>query len=294
MASTARTDAQRAASRRNGARSTGPRTTEGRVRSSVNRTTHGLNSVRLLLPTEDVAEYQQHVDEWIESLSPGTPAERQIVLLIGDLTWRLRRIGRIEERRALALLDDHVEKTPEWRTRAKAQELVTVLDTLGSLVNTSAIPVPSAALAGFLGGVRGVMQMLDGLRELLPVSAWPEAEVCAFLLAEKNLARDADAEEHVTTTFTAVGAAATALASALRAVDVRLEAAVQKAREAASTTELLADDEDRRFERHRRLLDTAVSRQLDLLTKLKTLPRPVELSGSFERPPRVELRVVTK
>jgi hypothetical protein len=41
-------------------------------------------------------------------------------------------------------------------------------------------------LGGFLGGVRGVTQMLEALHEAIPFELWPEAEVCAFVMAEKK------------------------------------------------------------------------------------------------------------
>ena len=258
MASTTRSEAQRAASRCNGAHGTGPRSADGRVRSSMNRTVHGLNSVRLLLATEDVEEYRQHVHEWTTSLAPATPAEHQIAMLIGDLAWRLKRVSRIEERRALTLLDDLVERTPEWQMRKQAHELATALDTVSRIVSTSAVPVPSGALGGFLAGVSGVVQMLDAVRELLPVDMWPEIEVCAFLAARSALAKDANSEERVTETFNAIGATACTLATALRALARLLDAAIEKTRTAISTTTLLVDDEDRRFERHRRILETGI------------------------------------
>jgi hypothetical protein len=137
------------------------------MRSSMNRTVHALNSVRLLLPTEDVAEYQQLVDEWTESLAPATGAERQVVLLVANLAWRLKRVGRIEERRALALLGDEVERSPEWQARRKVQDLTVALDTLARLVSSMPLPVPTATLGSFLGGVRGIVAMLDGVCDVL-------------------------------------------------------------------------------------------------------------------------------
>ncbi|WP_242353873.1 hypothetical protein [Anaeromyxobacter sp. SG64] len=287
-----RTESQRAASRINGSRSKGPRSAEGRVRSSMNRTVHALNATRLLLATEDVAEYQRHVGEWVESLVPVTPAERQIVLLIADQAWRLRRVSRIEERRALAVLDSLVENTPEWAMRSKAQQLLTALDTVGELVTTSKLPVPTMALAAFLGGLRGVIAMLDEVRELLPVEMWPQAHAALFLSAEKALAKEADTEEQVTATFTALGTSATVLATALRTVAPALDAAVEKARSAISTDTLLADDGDKQFERHRRILEASMSRQLDLLAKVKAAAQAAAASGSSERAAPVELRVV--
>lgn len=287
-----RTEAQRAASRINGSRSKGPRSAAGRVRSSMNRTVHALNATRLLLATEDVAVYQQHVDEWVESLAPVTPAERQIVLLVADQAWRLRRVSRIEERRALALLDSLVENTPEWVMRSKAQQLLTALDTVGQVVATSQLPVPTQVLAGFLGGVRGVVAMVDDVREHLPVEMWPQAQAGFFLSAEKALAKEADTKEQVVATFTCLGTTATILATAIRDIAPALDAAIEKARTTISTDTLLVDDEDKRFERHRRILEVSMSRQLDLLAKVKAAAQAAAASGSSERAAPVELRVV--
>jgi hypothetical protein len=291
MASTPRSDAQRAASRRNGARSSGPRTPEGRVRSSANRTTHWLNSVRLLLATEDADEYRQHLDEWVRSLGPATAAEHQIVQLVADLMWRLKRVERIEQRRALAILGDLVEQTPEWAARARARDVVLGLDTVARMVATSPLPVPTSKTAGFLAGVRGVENLLEQLRAALDPASWPDGVVSVFRAAVEKLAEDTVMETEVSETFTGVGTTAAALATSLRDLLPALDASVEKARTATSTETLLLDDEDRRFERHRRILEASVARQLDLLAKVRAVARPAA-SGSFERAPQVELRVV--
>ncbi|HUL57621.1 MAG TPA: hypothetical protein VLU43_00010 [Anaeromyxobacteraceae bacterium] len=291
MPSTPRTDAQRAASRRNGARSTGPRTPEGRIRSSANRTTHGLNSVRLLLATEDAEEYRLHLTEWVQSLGPATAAEHQIVQLVADLMWRLKRVERIEQRRALAILGDLVEQTPEWAVRAHARDVVLGLDTVARMVASSPLPVPTTRAGAFLAGLRGVENLVEKFRTALAPELWPEAGVCAFLGAVKNLAQEIDTEASVSATFTATGTTAAALATAVRDLLPALDAAIDKARTAISTETLLVDDEDRRFERHRRIMEASVARQLDLLAKVRAVARPAA-SGSFERAPQVELRVI--
>lgn len=290
MGNISRTEAQRAASRRNGARSAGPRSSEGRIRSSANAIVHGLNSVRLLLPTEQESEYRQHLEEWVRSLAPASPAEHQIVQLVADLMWRLKRIERIEQRRAAAVLDEMVELTPEASTRAQVKDLALALDTVERMVGTSAVPVPTSVMAGFVAGVRGVEQMVEALRASLSPEAWPEAAVCLFLRAVMKLVDEVEAEASVSESFTVVGSASAALATALRALEPSLQAAVDKARAALSTNTLLVDDEDRRFERHRRILEASMARQLDLLAKVRAACPAA--SGSFERAPQVELRLV--
>jgi len=287
-----RTAAQTAASRANGARSRGPRTPDGRTRSSANRVIHGLNSVHLLLATEDLEEYRQHLLEWNQSLAPATAAEHQIVQLVADLVWRLKRVGRIEDRRALAILEELAEQTPEWKTKSQAQDLLLGLDTIARLVESSDLPVPTSTIGGFVAGVRGVEHLLELLRTSLAAELWPETEAGAFLGAVRRLADQVGTEVTASQAFSAVGLAAGLLGVAVRALIPDLEADVERARLALSTETLLVDDEDRRYERHRRILEASVARQLELFSKVRALALPAASSGSFERAPQVELRVV--
>jgi len=80
----------------NAQHSTGPRTDEGKERSSLNAIKHGLTSQAILLPTEDAAAYEQHVREHITAYHPQDPIEKQLVQLIADLGWRLNRITILE------------------------------------------------------------------------------------------------------------------------------------------------------------------------------------------------------
>jgi hypothetical protein len=158
----------------------------------------------------------------------------------------------------------------------------------GGLVS---LAVPTSKTAAFLAGVRGVENLLEQLRAALDPALWPDGMVSVFRAAIEKLATDTVMETEVTETFTAVGTTAAALATSVRDLLPALDAAVEKARTAISTETLLVDDEDRRFERHRRILEASVARQLDLLAKVRAVARPAA-SGSFERAPQVELRVV--
>ena len=92
MTSVARLTANRA----NAMRSTGPRTLEGKARSSMNATTHGLRSRQPLLADEDPAEYEALAAALVEQLAPETAVEELIVDDITSLVWRLRRAARVE------------------------------------------------------------------------------------------------------------------------------------------------------------------------------------------------------
>jgi hypothetical protein len=89
-------EAQLEANRANAMLSTGPRTEEGRQRSSMNATKHGLAGRTVLLPREDPEKYAAFVKEIVDSWQPANPKERELAQLVADQQWRLRRIRDIE------------------------------------------------------------------------------------------------------------------------------------------------------------------------------------------------------
>ena len=76
--------------------STGPRTPEGKARSSQNALKHGLTSRLPVLPTEDPAAYQQHCKQFHDEHEPATATEFQLVQELADTAWRLNRIPLLE------------------------------------------------------------------------------------------------------------------------------------------------------------------------------------------------------
>jgi hypothetical protein len=91
------TDAQLEANRANALLSTGPRSEEGRERSSLNAMKHGLTGRTVVLPKEDKEEYRAFCKRMIDSLHPATPVEEELAQSIADQYWRLRRVRAIEE-----------------------------------------------------------------------------------------------------------------------------------------------------------------------------------------------------
>ena len=77
--------------------STGPKTPEGKLRSSINSTRHGLTGRTVVLPNEDHDLYRTFAAEIVESLQPETPIERQLAQTVADTQWRLNRLRSIEE-----------------------------------------------------------------------------------------------------------------------------------------------------------------------------------------------------
>jgi hypothetical protein len=84
-------------SQTNQSKSTGPRTPEGKERSSHNALRHGLTGRIVVLPSEDLAVYQAFCKELMADLAPETPVERQYAQTFCDTQWRLNRARSIED-----------------------------------------------------------------------------------------------------------------------------------------------------------------------------------------------------
>jgi len=86
------------ASRANGARSRGPRTDEGKARSSMNALTHGLTArSAIVLPLVERAEdWSAHLAGFVAALRPVGAVEQELVERMAAITWRLRRVERVE------------------------------------------------------------------------------------------------------------------------------------------------------------------------------------------------------
>ncbi len=84
------------ANRANAAPSTGPRTSEGKQRSSLNALRHGLTAASPILPSEDPAAYQLHCRQFLDEYHPATPTESHLTQELADTAWRLNRIPLLE------------------------------------------------------------------------------------------------------------------------------------------------------------------------------------------------------
>jgi hypothetical protein len=87
---------QLAANRRNARRSTGPKTAEGKDRSSRNNLRHGLTGQITVLPSEDREAHDLFCNRLLEWLNPENPMEEQLANSIAEDSWRLNRVSAIE------------------------------------------------------------------------------------------------------------------------------------------------------------------------------------------------------
>ncbi|MBV8071166.1 MAG: hypothetical protein JO270_14755, partial [Acidobacteriaceae bacterium] len=84
------------AARANGARSRGPKTPEGKRRSSLNAMRHGLLAKCIVLSNETPADFQQLVAFHEERFGPLDPVEFGMIEEMAASYWRLRRAWAIE------------------------------------------------------------------------------------------------------------------------------------------------------------------------------------------------------
>jgi hypothetical protein len=84
------------ANRRNATRSTGPNTEEGKHRSRQNAVRHGLCAETVVEIVEDIDDYRGFEAAIIADYDARTAVERELVLRLASLLWRLRRTTAIE------------------------------------------------------------------------------------------------------------------------------------------------------------------------------------------------------
>ncbi|MGH6899447.1 MAG: hypothetical protein ACREJ5_23335 [Geminicoccaceae bacterium] len=156
-------DARAEASRRNGARSRGPKTPEGKARSARNALKHGLRAQKhVVLADEDAAGFAALEAALADEMAPQGVLQRILVGRIARAAWRLDRAERLEvelfaERLlsirdggpGLALIRDgngtrSFETLLRYRGAATA-ELMRSLRTLKALQAEAPLPVEPAA-----------------------------------------------------------------------------------------------------------------------------------------------------
>ncbi len=85
-----------AINRENSLKSTGPITEAGKKKSALNAIRHGLTAQTVVLPQEDLDEYQRFTRSFHDDMKPVGVLETQLVQSIADDTWRLNRAKAIE------------------------------------------------------------------------------------------------------------------------------------------------------------------------------------------------------
>jgi hypothetical protein len=103
------------ANRRNARKSTGPITEKGKQRSRCNAVRHGLTAETVIGALEDAEDYQAFEAAIIADYDAQSAVERELVLRLASLLWRLRRATTIETGLFEIQADDLREFRQAWQ-----------------------------------------------------------------------------------------------------------------------------------------------------------------------------------
>src|SRR5262249_5566721 len=100
------TERQAGSNRRNAQHSTGPKSPDGKARSSKNALCHGLRSAAPVLPGEEPAEWDAFQAGVARSLAPEGALAGELAGRVALCLWRLRRVAAYETGVAAARLEE--------------------------------------------------------------------------------------------------------------------------------------------------------------------------------------------
>src|SRR3954447_20946449 len=106
------------ANRRNARRSTGPTTDKGKLRSRRNAVRHGLTAETVIGGLEDATDYSAFEAAVIADYDAQSAVERELVLRLASLLWRIRRATGIET----CLFELQAKHLLEFRTNREARQ----------------------------------------------------------------------------------------------------------------------------------------------------------------------------
>ena len=105
------------ANQRNALKSTGPNTAEGKDRSRCNAVRHGLTAETVIGALEDAEDYKAFEGAIIADYDAQSVVERELVLRLASILWRLRRATTMET----GLFEIQAEQLLELRQASRAQ-----------------------------------------------------------------------------------------------------------------------------------------------------------------------------
>ena len=112
------------ANRRNASKSTGPITEEGKLRSRCNAIRHGLTAETVIGALEDAEDYKAFEAAVTADYDAQSAVERELVLRLASLLWRLRRATSMET----GLFEIQADNLREFRrgrqTQSSSQDII--------------------------------------------------------------------------------------------------------------------------------------------------------------------------
>ncbi len=100
--------------RRNAAKSTGPRTDEGKAESRRNAVTHGLTAIAFV-PQRDVARFEERVEEWKPTFAPDDQYQDYHLKQAVAASLRVEHCQATENHRREELIQRAAENEARWR-----------------------------------------------------------------------------------------------------------------------------------------------------------------------------------
>jgi len=110
------------ANRLNSRKSTGPSTDEGKLRSRCNAVRHGLTAETVISSLEDAEDYRGFEAAIVADYDAQSAVERELVLRLASLLWRLRRASIVET----GLFDIQAAHVRAFRQGRKARRSRTI------------------------------------------------------------------------------------------------------------------------------------------------------------------------
>jgi hypothetical protein len=113
------------ANRRNAMKSTGPKTEAGKEHSRRNAVRHGLTAETVVNVLEDQEDYKAFEIAVTSDFDVQTAVERELVLRLAGLLWRLRRATAIDT--GLLQIPSDIDKAPDLEITEQANETTGVV-----------------------------------------------------------------------------------------------------------------------------------------------------------------------
>src|SRR6202140_340344 len=133
------------ANRRNARKSTGPVTEEGKKHSRCNAVRHGLTAETVIGALEDAEDYKSFEAAIVADYDAQSAVERELVLRLASLLWRLRRATTIET----GLFEIEAEHLNDFRearpTEPDSRDIVYAMFGRSDLVHSDHVPAPQGS-----------------------------------------------------------------------------------------------------------------------------------------------------
>src|SRR5271163_4210787 len=128
------------ANRRNAGKSTGPITEEGKQRSRCNAVRHGLTAETVIGTLEDAEDYKAFDAAIIADYDAQSAVERELVLRLASLLWRLRRATTVET----GLFEIQADHLREFRQARDSRDIVRAMLVRSGRANVDPHPITQA------------------------------------------------------------------------------------------------------------------------------------------------------